>query len=204
MELKVRGFSYGLLLSHTFPGLLVEFEIAVGLHFFARPCLPNIMNLVSGKDNVPLLISALVLLFAFATLLGFVIDGLHHACFEDIPGRISSSSRKQRKAHDEEAIYRAMRSQEHLQLYIHLEDELWYPYEAYGNIGIALGLGCLLLLCVLWSGLLDSTTRFWWAVFTISTILTVCTLWEAWVTLQQYNCSEEALAANLGQGENEL
>jgi hypothetical protein len=203
MELKVTGVSYGLLLSHTFPGLLVEAEIAVGLHFFAGPCLPNILNLVSGKDNVPLLILALVLLFAFATLLGFVIDGLHHACFEDIPRRIAGFYRKKPKVHDDEAMYRVMRSQEHLQLYIYLEDELWYPYEAYANIGIALGLGCLLLFYVLWSGLVDNNTRFWWVALTISTILTVCTLWEAWVTLQQYNRSEEALAANLGHGKNE-
>jgi hypothetical protein len=202
MKLKVKGVSYGLLLSHTFPGLLVEAEIAVGLHLFAGLCLPNILNLVSGKDNAPLLISALVLLFAFATLLGFVIDGLHHACFEDIP-RMAGFSGKKRKVHDDEAIYRVMRSQEHLQLYIYLEDELWYPYEAYANIGIALGFGCLLLLYVLWSGLVDSNTRFWWVVFTLSTILTVCTLWEAWVTLQQYNRSEAALAANLGHGKNE-
>ena len=85
-----------------------------------------------------------------------------------------------------------------MQIYIHfIDDDLWYPYEAYANIGIAMIPGFFLF----------GTWLIWYltpkphCLFTIIMLivyagLTYATLYEAEETKRQLNQAEDSLEEN--------
>lgn len=148
MELKVKDMSYGLLLSHTFPGLLFGLEILLAFELFTK--LNIVGALLSIERSAANLISIFIISFVFSTLLGYILDGIHHYIFEDI---------RNIPYHSSPGFYKACNSVEKMQIYKHfLEDDLWYPYEAYANIGIAMLPGVILL--PYWLNQLGVTTWF--------------------------------------------
>lgn len=134
MEFKVKDLSYGLLLSHTFPGLLFGLEILIAFQLFTN--LDILTSILTLQNNMTTLITIFIIAFVFSTLLGFMLDGIHHFIFEDLKDEPDYPNN----------FFIACNSIEKMQLYKHfLEDDLWYPYEAYANIGIAMLPGIILL-----------------------------------------------------------
>lgn len=136
MDLKVKGMSYGLLLSHTFPGLVLEIEAILAFGFFTK--LEMSVCSLFGADGTGVystgrVVLTLVGMFIVATLLGVVIDGLHHRIYEP-------------KRKEDYEIHKHIKTAQQMQIYMHfVEDDLWYYYEAYANTGIAMvpGFGLL-------------------------------------------------------------
>jgi hypothetical protein len=127
---------YGYLLSHTFPGLLFLIEILLVLQWWAKLHVLEFAQKIwsTAAGNI---VIVLILAYAFSTLLGVVIDGIHHFLFEDI------WDIRQR---EEEEKFPAISDSLKLDIYKHfLEDDLWYPYECYANIMIVMIPGFFLL-----------------------------------------------------------
>jgi len=130
--MDIKNISYSTVLSHAFPGILLELQIflAVGL-FSPVDILAKISSFVQA--NVSNLLSCAILFFVLATILGFILDGIHHYIFR----------KQEEKVY---GIYRYMTSLERLEIVRSLlDDDLWYPYEAYANIWIAMMPGVVLL-----------------------------------------------------------
>ena len=118
--------------SHTFPGILLEFEIFLAFQLFSPA---NIIHKVFdfAQANISNLVSSIALFFVFATILGFMLDGIHHYIFR-------------KKEDDTNKIYEYINSLERMQIARSLlDDDLWYPYEAFANIWIAMMPGLILL-----------------------------------------------------------
>ena len=87
----------------------------------------------AGTYSTARLLLILAGMFIVATLLGIVIDGLHHWIYE-------------RDWKDDYEIYKYVKNVQQMQIYMHfVEDDLWYYYEAYANTGIAMIPGFFLL-----------------------------------------------------------
>ena len=63
MEVRVKGLSYGLLLSHIFPGLFLEVEILVTFQFFTRICIFDCLWFLTQNGISSLLIVFLIAVF---------------------------------------------------------------------------------------------------------------------------------------------
>lgn len=70
MELKLKDMSYGLLLSHTFPGLLFGLEIALAFHLFTNFSIYKFLFSLQ-KFDFAVLTTVLIGVFVTATLLEF-------------------------------------------------------------------------------------------------------------------------------------
>ena len=165
---------YGFLLSHTFPGVLVLMEILLYLQWIAKVDVSGFLKQVwsSSAGGVVVL---LILGYAFSTLLGNILDGVHHFFIEDV-------LRKKQK----EEKFQAISDNVTMNIYKHfLEDDLWYPYEGYANISFAIiswlwasaGIGyhrsCTLMVGVYGCHLLTVVLVivFWDAIYTYSNFL---------------------------------
>jgi hypothetical protein len=73
MEFNIKGMSYSLLLSHTFPGLLFGLQILLAFALYTKF---NVITFLSSQENNAInLVSFLTVTFVFSTLLGFIVDG---------------------------------------------------------------------------------------------------------------------------------
>ena len=135
MDFKLRDM-YSYLLSHTFPGLFLGLEILLALQWFAHFDVLLLMQTeLSKPQNTGSIIAVVIVGYAFSTLLGFVLDGIHHFVYEDFL----------REEKDDNIFY-AVNNVEKMQIYQHfVEDDYWYPYEAYANISVAMVPGIFLL-----------------------------------------------------------
>jgi len=192
VEYKIKDMSYGLLLSHTFPGLLFGLEILLAFALFTKI---NIVNLLfSIENNTSNLIAIFIAVFVSATLLGFILDGIHHFIFEDVYEKIVLKDNPYNLK-----LFQVIKNAEQMHIYKHfLEDDLWYPYEAYANIGIAMLPGLILLPYWLYKLQIAAwfnaiVTVIYWAVFIIM-------IYEAKSTLQLFNEAEEKLIENFERG----
>lgn len=132
---------YKYLLSHTFPGLLVGIEVLFCLHWFVeKPDFWNYLsNVWTGKTGNVLTI--LILAYAISTLLGFIVDGVHHFLFEDIWKLILKKT-----CDDGSKKFEALSSPDIVQIYQYcLDEDNYYAYESYANISIAMAPGLALL-----------------------------------------------------------
>ena len=180
--------SYGLLLSHTFPGLLLEVEVIIAFRFFTKLDMPLYSMLFGGvTENYSMLRAAATLagMFIVATLLGIVIDGIHHWIYEGL----------WRKEADYE-IYKYIRNTQQMQIYIHfVEDDLWYYYEAYANTGIAMIPGFFLTgYWLIW--LLQPHWLFTFTALAIYIFLLIVTFIEVIHTKQEVEEVEKSLVEN--------
>lgn len=124
--------SYNFILSHTFPGILLELEIFLAFHLYSPV---NITEKISffANANVTNLVCFIAIFFVFATILGFIIDGIHHYIFSKYEEETNGIF-KYINTIDKMQIVRAL-----------LDDDQWYPYEAFANIWIAMIPGILLI-----------------------------------------------------------
>jgi hypothetical protein len=192
VEYRIKDMSYGLLLSHTFPGLLFGLEILLAFELFTKINIINLLFLI--ENNASNLIAIFIAVFVSATLLGFILDGIHHFIFEDVYEKIVLKKNPYNLK-----LFQLIKNAEQMHIYKHfLEDDLWYPYEAYANIGIAMLPGLILL--PYWLNKLQIATWFnaivtvfYWSVFIIM-------IYEAKSTLQLFNEAEEKLIENFESG----
>jgi fumarate reductase subunit D len=176
--MDIKNISYSTVLSHVFPGILLELQIFLAIGLFSPiDFLAKIIGFI--QTNISNLISFGLLFFVLATILGFILDGIHHFIFRN----------RESQLYD---IYEYINSGERLEIMKSLlDDDYWYPYEAYANIGIAM-LPAMMLLPY-WM-LIRS---FHWAfiVITMTIYLAVCAImwYEAIQTLEIYKGVERAL-----------
>jgi hypothetical protein len=142
MELKLKDM-YSFLLSHTFPGLFFGIELLLSMKWFANlDSFSVLQELLSKPDNTGVILAVILICYAFATLLGFIIDGIHHFFYEDFlrGNKIGYHSV------DDSDIFCAVNNLEKMSIYQHfIDDDYWYPYETYANISIAMIPGIFLL-----------------------------------------------------------
>lgn len=161
------GDMYKYLLSHTFPGLLVLIEILFGLKWFAK--IDVWISL--SKLNVWVLI---IIAYALSTLLGIIVDGIHHLLYEDIE-RVKSRPLKFKmrdvKTENLKEKFEAILDKDKMEIYQSLiMEDYWYPYEAYSNISIAMIPGFILLVYwFIWR--LEISTYCGWGGFIISVLV---------------------------------
>jgi hypothetical protein len=207
MEVRVRGLSYGLLLSHIFPGLLLEVEILVTFQFFTRICIFDYLRFLTQNGISSLLIVFLIAVFVFATLLGFVIDGVHHFFYEDkgkeyllrLKGKYDKQKRESlEKEHQEYLeLFNRIDSMKDMSIYRSLiQDDYWYPYEGYANIGFAMLPGFVLLPYWLFSRL-HAPWFFSVFVLVVYVLITIILLYEAWKTLEVHDEAEKKFITRL-------
>ena len=189
MEFKIKGMSYSLLLSHTFPGLLFGLQILLAFALFTKF---NVITFLSLQEtNAINLVSFLTVTFVFSTLLGFIVDGVHHFIFEDFFDKIL----KRGNSCCNMKLFQFIKTTQQAQIYrVFLLDDYWYPYEAYANIGISMMPGLILLPYLLYH--LQITTWFnitmtfvYWLTFFIMS-------YEAIITLQLFREAEDKLIEN--------
>jgi hypothetical protein len=167
---------YNFLLSHTFPGLLVLIEILLALQWFAKLEVLKFLQKIWSTTQTGNTIILLVLAYAFSTLLGIILDGVHHFFLEDI-----WDIRQQEK----EEKFNAISDNLKMDVYKHfLDDDLWYYYEAYANISFAMFPGGFLLYYWL-SYIMHFGGLYFWIpmllyvlVFGITLIEAICTKWR--------------------------
>lgn len=168
---------YSFLISHTFPGLLVLVELLLFYQWFVNPNFCNYLkaNWPTETSNV---IVILILAYAFSTLFGILLDSIHHF-IEDIYNH-----------KEKDGKFIAINDTFSMDVYKHfLEDDLWYPYEAYANVGIAMTPGLFLL--IHWLSRINNFVglKFWVPVLAYVLILSVI-IAEAWFTYRRF-CSDE-------------
>lgn len=187
MEFKIKDMSYGLLLSHTFPGLLLGSQIILAFALFTKI---NVIALsFSIEYKAANLIFIFILVFVSATLLGFILDGIHHFIFEDLYEKITKNSVYNLK------LFQVIRDMEQMQIYKHfLEDAFWYPYEAYANVGLAMLPGLILL--PYWLYKLQIATWFNTILTVIYWFIFLIMLYEAKSTLRLFYEAEKELIEN--------
>lgn len=176
--MDIKNVSYNMVLSHTFPGILLEMEIFLTFQLFSPA---NIIHKVSvfAQSNISNLLSSIALFAVFATILGFMLDGIHHFIF-----------RKQED--DTYGIYSYITTLERMQIARgFLDDDLWYPYEAYANIWIAMMPGLILL--PYWMFSLDFHLAFITCIMTVYIVVFDIMRREALSTLEMYKNVEVEL-----------
>lgn len=177
---------YSYLLSHTFPGLLFLSEILLFLQNAAPhekiiiDC-SGITNLLQAHPVILVLVG-----YAFSTLLGTMLDGIQHCIFD----RFVEPAKKRGMTDEERAEkkYTAiMNNDKAMEVYKHfIEDDLWYPYEAYANISGAMIFGLILLLFETWL-----RVWFWWGPIIIFISILGALIYEAMYTFALYHDEEE-------------
>lgn len=173
---------YSFLLSHTFPGLLVLIEILLALQWFAKLDVLTFLQKIWSTTQAGNIIILLILAYAFSTLLGIILDGVHHFFLEDIWDI---------KQKEKDEKFKAISDSLRMDVYKHfLDDDLWYYYEAYANISFAMIPGGILF--YYW---LSSVKHFEGWYFWISILLYVfvfaMTFAEAIFTKRRFENDEE-------------
>jgi hypothetical protein len=133
---------YSFLLSHTFPGFVVLIELLFFIYFFIEPNFLEITKHAAVKS--PILF--IIVVYVVSTLFGFIVDGIRHFSLEDFIGDKYEVHfmpnleliRKDIKQHALMKHAKINNEIEYLKYKHFYEDDLWYPYEAYGNIFVSL------------------------------------------------------------------
>ncbi len=133
---KIFEIEYNYLISHTFPGIFLWFEIILAFSLFTPI---NIFNMLCSVDyKIINIIILIIIIYIISTLLGIVLDGIHHYIFAKW-----ESNNKSLKEQFE--IYEYISSIEQLQICKQTVDkDYWYYYECYANLAIAMIPGILL------------------------------------------------------------
>jgi hypothetical protein len=189
MEFNIKGMSYSLLLSHTFPGLLFGLQILLAFALYTKF---NVITFLSSQENNAInLVSFLTVTFVFSTLLGFIVDGVHHFIFEDFLNIIL----KRKDSCCNMKLFQFIKTNQQAQIYrVFLLDDYWYPYEAYANIGISMMPGLILL--PHWLYHLQITTWFNITITFVYWLICFIMSYEAIITLQVFREAEDKLIEN--------
>jgi hypothetical protein len=84
MDISFKELSYGNLISHTFPGLFLAFEIILAFRLFTPF---NGFNFICSINyTVTNVLGILIGVYVIATLLGIILDAIHHVAFKSKEG----------------------------------------------------------------------------------------------------------------------
>ena len=170
---------YSFLISHTFPGLLVLVEILLFYQWYVNPHFGEFVQ-QNWPTETCTIILLLILAYAFSTLLGVILDCVHHFILEDFLRKNTIDNK-----------FTAIKDNLSMEVYGHfLEDDLWYFYEAYANVGLAMVPGLGLFWHWLSSILHLQGWQFWLPLFLYVAILTM-TFAEAIYTHSRFIRDEE-------------
>jgi hypothetical protein len=186
MDIKLPELEYGYLISHTFPGLFLAFEIIICFSLFTPIDLFGIIYSIDYK--IINLIGLLISLYVISTILGIILDGIHHYIFEKWEDEGKSL---------EECveIYEHIKSIEQLQIYRQtLDKDYWYYYECYANIAIAMIPGIMLF--PYWFYKLSISILFIIVFLLFYIIIIVINIQQALSTLAIVNALDKALIKN--------
>jgi hypothetical protein len=150
MKLELKDM-YKFLLSYTFPGLLLGVEIILLLYWSIDHNVADFLKKAWESNPVLLLIMG----YAFSTILGYVIDGINQFFYEEFNNwnlgiifiiKPKRDDVEKRAAEVSKRKFEAIADEHGLNTYIHcLEDDLYYPYEAWANISIVMVPGFFML-----------------------------------------------------------
>ncbi|MDE1921645.1 MAG: hypothetical protein KGJ09_04345 [Candidatus Omnitrophica bacterium] len=174
---------YSYLLSHTFPGLLFLVEILMFLRSTIRA---DIIHLLLNKDYLVILI---LFGYAVSTLLGTMLDGVQHCFFDCFIDPIVEAKDGDKYDMCAERKFKVLFSQDKsMEMYKHfVEDDFYYPYEAYANISVAMFFGLILLICVGLRGWVG----FWVGLALLFYIILRSLTYEAICTYKMYHDEEK-------------
>ncbi len=186
---------YSYLMSHTFPGALFGIEIIFSLKWFCNCNLfPSIQTIISNNTGGVLIF--IILAYAVSTLLGIVVDAIHHFFYEDAFSELLKKLFCKGKAEDQTPGYNrftAIKDNMSMEAYKHfIDEEYYYPYEAYANISVVMFFGIFLF--AYW---LLTVLRYEWnslnftVPFAIYFIILIIMIWEARSTSNEMDEEEE-------------
>lgn len=175
---------YKFLISHTFPGLLVLIEILLCYQWFVDN---NFWTYLQQKwpAETGTIIIILILSYAFSTLLGLIVDSVHHF-IHDLYEKIAKIILPDNVNQDDKNEYDAIKDTLSLEVYnSYIDDDLYYYYEAYSNICVAMVPGLFLFWHWL-SSVPNLKSQHFWIAMSIYTIILIITFVEAIWTFSTY------------------
>jgi hypothetical protein len=189
MDFKVKDMSYGTLISHTFPGFLLGCQLTIPFILFAPPDFINIIYSNLFKLDYTLLIFFIILSFIISTILGSILDAIHNLLFWKYDKRSTEN--------DVEIIKKLTIDQ--LEIYkVFLENDPWYAFESYANIGISLTPGIIFLPC--WLYRLGFTPIFIIILFLIYVLTIIILFVAANIYCKEADMIENALIERFSRG----
>jgi len=124
MHIDFKG-AYSYLTSHTFPGLLAGLEVIIFFKLFTPR--DGFKILFEIDYNAANLIVLLIVIYVLSTLMGLIVDAIHHRLFRKLEEQLKT-----------EEIYRYIKNGEQLSIFIKIDNDYWYYYETCANIMIAI------------------------------------------------------------------
>lgn len=199
MEFNIKNM-YRYLISHTFPGFLFLLELL----YFIKIIKPNLWFFFTSlwTGNTGNTIAIVIIFYAISTLLGFIIDVIHHFLYEDIEDledfkdflclRIKESKYKNEMSKD---YFQAISKLDDLEIYQHLVmDDYWYPYEACGNLSIVMVPGFFVV--VIWFFKISWFYSLWTGILAVFILLLYISIFwimifEAKLIFKQFKNGDE-------------
>jgi hypothetical protein len=130
MELNFKK-TYVFLISHTLPGLVFGIQIILAFKLFTN--YDGFMFLYKIDYGAVNFIALLIILYVVSTLLGIILDAAHHYIFNKMEKKVNYD------------LFKFIKNKDQLELYIHIDEDYWYSYEAYANTALAMAPGILFL-----------------------------------------------------------
>jgi len=184
MEIDVKG-SYGHLISHTFPGLLLGLELMLAFKLFTPFDAFHYLYSIDYKITNFLVI--LIVIFVISTILGIILDGVHHYFFR----RYEDYSKYYK-------IYELISNNTQLEICRQIDADFWYYYESFTNIAISMFPGIFLLPIFLFK---ENISLWFIILLWISYLLIlIVMIKEAIYTLSIIKNIEESLINNFSKG----
>ncbi len=131
MQIDFKG-SYSYLTSHTLPGLLAGLEVILFFKLFTPF---DGFKVLFGIDyKAANLIALVAVIFVLSTLIGLIIDAIHHKLFRKLEDKLNTDE-----------IYKYIKNADQLNIFTKIDNDYWYYYEACANIMIAIAPGIVLV-----------------------------------------------------------
>ncbi len=146
---------YNYLISHTFPGAILGVEILLALQWFFNFDVLSLTKKIFSYSAGGILFF-IIGTYAVSTLLGLIIDAIHHFCYEDfpIPQKLNKLMHINKPEAPKYNRFDGIVDDMSMEAYKHfISEEYYYPYEAFANISVVMFFGIYLLefwlLCIL-------------------------------------------------------
>ena len=202
-------------MSHTFPGLLLGVELLFLLKWVLHEnLLQYFFNFIMKPNNTGNMIAFTIVAYAFSTVLGFILDGIHHFFFEDfketkfyekikccLSKKTSDKPEEKKDSIVNPDIFKKIAGPDDMLIYQHfIEDDYWYPYEAYSNIFFAMVPGWFILPC--WVYEKSKSWLYTILFFILYTVILAIIFYEAFKTYKQFLEMEKGFAKNYSSQQN--
>lgn len=127
--------SYSYLTAHTFPGLLLGLETILAFKLFTpHDGFKFIYDMDYKSISAVNLIPILIILYVMSTLLGLIVDAIHHYIFRNFEEKLET-----------EKIYKYIKTNAQLNIFTKIDDDNWYYSETCINIALSIVPGLILI-----------------------------------------------------------